>query len=134
MGAAIGEAKRIAGSIVSGFKAGLGISSPSTVMAAEVGRWIPPGILAGIHAAAPGLLAGVGGVMDDLVGVAGRPVVGQALLNAEGSASGGRPRMAQAEAGGEMLQPIQLVMDGKVVHQVLLRIKRLNGGRELGLA
>jgi hypothetical protein len=133
MGAAIGEAKRIASNIVSGFKHGLGIGSPSRVMADEVGRWIPPGILAGINAAAPGLMSGVGGMMGDLVGAASRPIVGQALLSAEGYANANSVGTSVQAGGGEVLQPIQLVVDGKVLQQVLLRLKRQNGGRELGL-
>lgn len=70
LGSAVNEAKRIAGNIVSGFKHGLGIGSPSRVMAKEVGRWIPPGILAGLQAAMPGLLRGVGRSMNDVTNAA----------------------------------------------------------------
>lgn len=52
--------------IVGSVKAALGISSPSTVMAAEVGRWIPPGIAVGVEDGMPDLMA----TIDDLVGSA----------------------------------------------------------------
>jgi hypothetical protein len=65
-GAVVGEARRIGSSIVSGFKDAMNIGSPSRVMATEVGRWIPPGILLGIESAMPGLLRGVGRNMADV--------------------------------------------------------------------
>lgn len=44
------------GGIVDGVKNQLGIQSPSKVFAAEVGRWIPPGVEVGIDASMPDLL------------------------------------------------------------------------------
>ena len=134
-GAAVSKARDVASSIVGGVKAGLGIGSPSRVMADEVGRWIPPGIIAGIESATPGMLGRMGGVMDRLVGAAGRDVVGSAALAVDGyaTAGGGSAMVAAESGGGVMLQPVQLVVDGRVLHQVLLRIKRQNGGVSLGL-
>ena len=69
-GAAVGEAKRIAGNIVSGVMSGLGIGSPSKVMADKVGVWIPPGIAQGMLKAMPGLLGTVRGAMGSVTDAA----------------------------------------------------------------
>lgn len=47
------------GGIVEGFKAGFDINSPSRVMAAEVGRFLPPGITVGMDKAMPAALQDV---------------------------------------------------------------------------
>jgi phage-related protein len=52
-GAALSAAKDLGGNIVGGFKAAMGISSPSKVMAEQVGRWIPPGLAMGITQTMP---------------------------------------------------------------------------------
>lgn len=41
--------KGLVGDFISGLKGGLGISSPSKVMANEIGRWIPAGVAMGIE-------------------------------------------------------------------------------------
>ncbi|MCD8206434.1 MAG: hypothetical protein LUD72_00700, partial [Bacteroidales bacterium] len=53
--------------MVSQAKRELGISSPSTVMAEEIGRWIPPGIGEGFDDAMPDLIDDVNDGMDGLV-------------------------------------------------------------------
>ena len=55
VGAAIDAGRRAMGDFVNGIKKGLGISSPSIVFRNEVGRWIPPGIAAGVEDAMPSL-------------------------------------------------------------------------------
>jgi hypothetical protein len=60
------KATDFAKSIWKGVKSGLGISSPSKVMAREVGRWIPPGIAMGIDAEAHVVHAAMGRIADDL--------------------------------------------------------------------
>jgi tape measure domain-containing protein len=60
--------------IIEAGKRALGISSPSRVMADEVGKWIPPGIGMGIEAAMPGLraqLAGIGAQVPAAAGAGG---------------------------------------------------------------
>lgn len=47
------------GSAISKAKAFLGIGSPSKVMAAQIGRWIPPGVAMGVEAATPEMLRSV---------------------------------------------------------------------------
>lgn len=49
------KARSIASNILKGAKDALGIGSPSKVMAREVGRWIPPGIMQGADKAMPDL-------------------------------------------------------------------------------
>jgi phage-related protein len=60
-------ARRAAANAVAGFKAALGIGSPSKVMASEVGRWIPAGIGSGIEAAMPALQHVVRTAVADIV-------------------------------------------------------------------
>jgi phage-related protein len=49
LGWLIDRAKSIGESIVKGFKRGLGIASPSKVMRDQVGKWLIPGIVAGME-------------------------------------------------------------------------------------
>lgn len=63
----IGE---FAGSVVRGFKSAIGIDSPSTVMADEVGRWIPPGLAQGITGAAAVAIAAASALSADVVAAA----------------------------------------------------------------
>ena len=67
VGAAISAARRAAGNIVSGFKGALGIGSPSKVMAREVGRWILPGVGAGVESSIPAAKRAVQSAADSLV-------------------------------------------------------------------
>lgn len=48
---------------VGAFKNALGISSPSTVMAKQVGEWIPPGVGVGIERSAPSLVNMIDGLL-----------------------------------------------------------------------
>lgn len=72
------KAAGIAGRVLAGAKHALGIGSPSKVMAKEVGRWIPPGIQAGIDGAMPKLLDYIDGTMASL---AARPNINVASPN-----------------------------------------------------
>jgi hypothetical protein len=67
IGAAVATAKRAVGNIVSGAKKGLGIGSPSKVMADEVGRWILPGVTQGVAASLPAARREVAGMTGALV-------------------------------------------------------------------
>lgn len=63
----IGNAvKNVGSGIVNGFKSFFGIHSPSTLMADEVGEFLPPGIGNGIENAMPSLLSRVKGQMAEL--------------------------------------------------------------------
>lgn len=53
--------------IVNGIKNFFGIGSPSRLMAAEVGRWLPPGIAGGFEDAAPEAADDIQGSLDDMV-------------------------------------------------------------------
>jgi len=97
-GAVVGEAKRIGSSIVSGFKDAMHIGSPSRVMATEVGRWIPPGILLGIESAMPGLLRGVRGSMADVTNAANASGTGNFDYSSNGS--GVRADVGPGAGGG----------------------------------
>jgi phage-related protein len=70
IGSVVAEARRVASSVVSGIKSGLGIGSASIVMRDQVGRWIPPGIALGLRAAMPGLLGTVGSAMSAVTNAA----------------------------------------------------------------
>lgn len=52
-------------------KDALGISSPSTVMADQVGRWIPPGVAVGVDKALPELRRSMGRMVATIVDPAG---------------------------------------------------------------
>lgn len=60
----------IAGSVLDGFKSAFGIGSPSRLMADQVGRWIPPGIAAGIAGAAGVAIAAAGALSADVAAAA----------------------------------------------------------------
>ena len=90
---------------VGAIKRALGISSPSTVMARDVGRWIPPGIGAGVESAMPelrALLSSAGTAMP--AAVAGG---GGGMVFAPGSIvvqfSGVTPTPAEARRTGEQV-------------------------------
>ena len=67
LGNLIGWARRAAGSFVQGFKDALRISSPSKVMAMEVGRYILPGIAEGLAIGAGDLDLAIGSATNRLV-------------------------------------------------------------------
>jgi tape measure domain-containing protein len=50
----------------------LGIGSPSTVAADQVGRWFPAGIDQGVQKGAPGLFASVAGLVGEIAAMTGR--------------------------------------------------------------
>lgn len=59
-------------SAIDGIQHGLGIGSPSKVLAAEVGRWLPPGIEEGVQQATPSLLSTIAGLVGDISAITGR--------------------------------------------------------------
>ncbi len=62
----VDKVKSLAESLYQGAKDALGIESPSKVFAREVGRWIPPGIGAGVEKAMPDLQKQMDAEMDGL--------------------------------------------------------------------
>lgn len=89
-GSAIDSVKNLGGSMVHGISSMLGISSPSRVMADEVGKYIPAGIAAGI---------------TENAGVLRRALTGAATLSVSAARSSLAPSVAQlptlpAAAGG----------------------------------
>lgn len=78
----------------------LGIASPSRVMADQVGRWIPAGIVQGIE-------SGQGALDRTMSSLVSTPTPGQAAMSAagavsggSGSASGSTPRVVELRSGG----------------------------------
>ncbi|WP_432164860.1 phage tail tape measure protein [Streptomyces sp. bgisy031] len=78
----------------------LGIASPSKVMANQVGRWIPAGIVQGIE-------SGQGALDRTMSSLVSTPTPGQAAMSAagavsggSGSASGSAPRVVELRSGG----------------------------------
>lgn len=63
-----------ASGIVSGFKSAMGISSPSKVMAEQVGKWIPAGIAQGVADNLHLVTAAVAGVRQAAMDTAGSPI------------------------------------------------------------
>jgi hypothetical protein len=74
-------------SIWQGFASGLGIGSPSKVMADEVGRWIPAGIAMGMEQNRGAIADAVGRIADDLA-AAELPAPTVGLEDAMASATG----------------------------------------------
>jgi hypothetical protein len=145
-GAVVDEAKRIGSRIVSGFRDAMHIGSPSRVMADQVGRWIPAGIAAGITEGMPVLAGAASAVRTKLLGALDprtRIRWGEVsaakwdqLLAAgwRGNPNDKMEALYAPTSSPEILQPIQLVVDGKVLQEVLLKVKRTNRGLALGLA
>jgi hypothetical protein len=80
-----GKAKDFVGGIVDAVKSGFGIFSPSRVMAEEVGRYVPPGIVEGAEDEAPAMNKALNSLVD--------------VDNLSGFNTGGRARMGVAGAG-----------------------------------
>ncbi len=145
-GSVVQEAKNVAGQVVAGFKSAMHIGSPSQVMANEVGRWIPAGIAVGITRGMPVLAGAAAAVRSKLLGALDpRTRIRWGEVSAakwdQLLASGWRgdpndkmEALYAPSAAPETLQPIQLVVDGKVLQEVLLKVKRTNRGLALGLA
>jgi phage-related minor tail protein len=94
----------------------LGISSPSKMMAEVVGRWIPPGIVAGAQAEAPAMNRALGELVDP-----------QAARPSSPLTAGTRPLMAGG-AGGSLVT-VRIVVDGpEQVKRLLRHIVAIDGG------
>ncbi|SDT69807.1 Phage-related minor tail protein [Streptomyces sp. TLI_053] len=76
----------------------LGIHSPSRVMARQVGRWIPAGIVSGIEGAQPELAA----AMRDLVEVPDTPALAAAARTPLPAVAAPLPAAAYGPAGGQL--------------------------------
>ncbi|MCZ4604998.1 phage tail tape measure protein [Streptomyces sp. Lzd4kr] len=83
-----GKAKDFVGGIVDSVKSGFGIFSPSRVMAKEVGRFLPPGIVEGAEDEAPAMNKALNSMVD--------------IDNLSGFNAGGRARMGVQPAGAGM--------------------------------
>lgn len=113
------KAREIASNILKGAKDALGIGSPSKVMAREVGRWLPPGVMDGAEQTMPKLYK----YMDaKMAGLAHRPPnVNVAAPNVNVSAT-----------------PVYVLLDGKqIAAKITLdpqRVARANaeGSRQRG--
>lgn len=133
VGAAVGEARRIASSIVGGVRAGLGIGSPSKVMADQVGRWIPPGIAMGLTSAMPGLLGTVRSAVGAVTSAATATGSGSWDMTASSSGAGPASLPAGVGYGGGSTIVLQVsgALDplavGQQLVQILQRWARSNG-------
>ncbi|GAA2108676.1 phage tail tape measure protein [Streptomyces synnematoformans] len=95
-----GELKSFASSVVPGpIASALGIGSPSRVMADVVGRWIPPGVVAGIDETKPELDRAMSTLVDP---AAARPAARPAAPLARGGA--GMPAHVIVELRGDLLK------------------------------
>ncbi|WP_432193816.1 phage tail tape measure protein [Streptomyces sp. bgisy027] len=83
-----GKAKNFVSGIVDSVKSGFGIFSPSRVMAKEVGRFLPPGIVEGAEDEAPAMNKALNSLVD--------------IDNLSGFNTGGRARMGVQPAGTAM--------------------------------
>jgi Phage-related minor tail protein len=108
---AVGNAiKSFAGGIVSGFKSAMGISSPSRVMAEEIGKWIPAGIAQGMndnmHHTTNSALAMRSALLTALRGSAG---IGLSVVGSAAGGAGGGSATA-GPAGGTTI-----IVQGSIV-------------------
>lgn len=88
------QAVNFASGIWKGVKSALGIGSPSRVMAQEVGRWIPPGIAAGIDGAAHTVDTAMGKIAAKLASTTlPAPTVDMDTLDADGTVTVGARRL-----------------------------------------
>jgi hypothetical protein len=90
----------------------LGISSPSRVMAKQVGRWIPAGIVQGIE-------SGQGAVDRTMAGLVSTPTPGQVAMSAAGSVSG---RSGTGSGSGRTV--LEIRSNGTAVSDTLLELLR----------
>lgn len=112
--------KNFAGGLVGGFKSALGISSPSRVMADEVGQWITHGIAQGmvsgistIHTAASTVASAVTGG-DYGQGTAGLSAAGISSLAVAGGSPSGLAT-APSAVSGQAVMVINLNVQGSVL-------------------
>lgn len=105
------EMMRLAGSLVSAIKRALGIRSPSSVMADEVGRWIPEGVAAGVLKHTPKAVAAVRSMAAAAVPSTGRvPVSAGAFAGAASGALG-------VPGGGAAVIHSHVYLDGREVYE-----------------
>lgn len=69
---------------VGAFKTALGIGSPSTVMAEQVGRWLPPGVVEGAQSELGGLRSMLNGMVGELSPAAATGGLGGVIINVGG--------------------------------------------------
>lgn len=105
---------RIAAGMKNAIKKALGIRSPSALMADEVGRWIPPGLVEGIRATAPQLDR----AMSNLV----RPE----LANPARPLTAGMASLMGAQAGGGTVTVRFEVVEGEF-KKLLRKTVRVDG-------
>lgn len=95
---------KIARGMQSAIKKALGIRSPSTLMADEVGRFIPPGVVAGMRQTTPQLEAAMRGLVKPELAAPSRPLTAAGMAPLIGGQAGGVVRVIVDTAGadGEM--------------------------------
>lgn len=82
----IGKIKEFASGIVDGMKNALGIHSPSTLFADEVGRFIPQGVAVGVEADTDSALKAIDKMNDDIMSEMNRAIAFEtASINAKAS-------------------------------------------------
>ncbi|MFE2300844.1 phage tail tape measure protein [Streptomyces sp. NPDC059445] len=93
---------KIAKGMQSAIKKALGIRSPSTLMADEVGRFIPPGVVAGMKQTTPLLESAMRGlVKPELAAPSRRPLTTQGMAPLMGAQSGGVVRVVLDVTGAD---------------------------------
>jgi hypothetical protein len=104
-------------------KKALGIKSPSTVLADEVGRWIPPGVVAGMKRTAPQLDDAMRNLVRPELAAPARPLATPGMAPLMGAQAGGglvRVRLDFTGADGDMKRMLRKMVrvDGRGTVQV----------------
>lgn len=101
---------KIAKGMQSAIRKALGIKSPSTLMADTVGRFIPPGVVAGMKQTTPQLESAMRGLVTPDLATPSRPL----------TASGMAPLMGASAAGG----PLRVIVDVRGADEDLKKMFR----------
>ncbi|WP_340376440.1 phage tail tape measure protein [Streptomyces sp. SS7] len=119
---------KIAQHMKTAIKKSLGIKSPSSLMADEVGAFVPPGVWQGVKRKTPQLQSDLRRWAGDMV----RPVREGAVMTGQGSTSA---PLLGGSSSPQSARPLQanLIVDGRQLASVLIdhlrgEIQRLNGG------
>jgi hypothetical protein len=115
---------KIARGMQSAIKKALGIRSPSTLMADEVGRFIPPGVVAGMKQTTPLLETAMRGLVKPELAAPSRPLTAAGMAPLMGGQAGGgvvRIRLDVTGADGDMKKLIRKMVrvDGRGSVQIL---------------
>ena len=85
----MGKISGFVGGITGGIKKFFGIKSPSTVMADEVGKWIPAGLAEGIEDNVKSFIASVTGLTDLTTGAMASELAMTSSMSLANSTTGG---------------------------------------------